>query len=115
MKYMLMFVREEEGWEDRASAEDLQALYGKVGEWWAQHSASGAIQEGHQLQPASTATTVDPGSGMVTDGPFLEAKESIGGYGIVEAADLDAAIALARTWPAGNKVEIRPLVERPGM
>ena len=47
------------------------------------------------------------------DGPFMEAKESIGGYGIVEVDDLDAAIALARSWPArGHKVEIRPIVPR---
>lgn len=111
MKYMLMFVRDSEGWEDTGTPEEMQALYARIGEWWSRHSASGAILEGHQLQPASTATTVEPSTGAVTDGPFLEAKESIGGYGIVEAADLDAVIAMAKTWPASNKVEIRPLVE----
>ena len=111
MKYMLMFVRDSEGWEDTAPQEEVQAMYARVGEWWGQHSASGAILDGHQLQPASTATTVEPRTGAVTDGPFLEAKESIGGYGIVQAPDLDTVIAMAKTWPAGNKVEIRPLVE----
>jgi hypothetical protein len=48
----------------------------------------------------------------VTDGPFIEAKESVGGYGIIEVPDLDAAIALASTWPSPNsKVEIRPLAQ----
>ena len=110
MKYMLMFVRQDGGWEEKASPDELQATFARIGQWWGEHSASGVIEGGHQLQPASTATTVSPRTGVVTDGPFLEAKESIGGYGIVEAADLDAAIALARTWPGDNKVEIRPLV-----
>ncbi|MDQ6772728.1 MAG: YciI family protein [Candidatus Dormibacteraeota bacterium] len=115
MKYMLMFVQEEDGWEETASAEERQATFGKIGEWWAQLSAAGKMLEGHQLQPASTATTVETRSGVVTDGPFLEAKESVGGYGIVEAADLDAAIAIAKTWPATNKVEVRPVIEQAGM
>ena len=60
----------------------------------------------------TVSTTVEPPTGAVTDGPFLEAKESIGGYGIVEAPDLDTVIAMAKTWPASNKVEIRPILER---
>jgi len=114
MKYMLMFVGDGEG-PDSSSPDELQAMYARVGAWWEQHSASGALQGGHQLQPASTATTVEPATGVVTDGPFLEAKESIGGYGIVEAPDLDAVIAMAKTWPASSKVEIRPIVVRDGM
>ncbi len=111
MKYMLMFVRQDDGWEETASSEEMQATFARIGQWWGEHSAAGVIQEGHQLQPATTATTVAPRTGVVTDGPFLEAKESIGGYGIVECADLDAAIALAKTWPGNNRVEIRPLHE----
>jgi hypothetical protein len=108
MKYMLMFTASD---GNGVSAEETQAMQAKAYEWWAAHTASGAIQGGHQLQPASTATTVDPRSGVVTDGPFLEAKESIGGYGIVEAPDLDTVIAMAKTWPASPHVEIRPIVE----
>jgi hypothetical protein len=111
MKYMLMFVQDNEGWEETAPPEVVKATYAKVGEWWAQHTASGAIEGGHQLQSSSTATTVEPASGAVTDGPFLEAKESIGGYGIVEAPDLDTVIAMVKTWPASKKVEIRPVVD----
>ena len=68
-----------------------------------------------QEHPSRTATTVswDDGRPIVTDGPFLESKESIGGYGVFEVADLDAAIEIAKGWPApGHKVEIRPVVER---
>ncbi|HYW23509.1 MAG TPA: YciI family protein [Terriglobales bacterium] len=114
MKYMLMFTSDGDGM-DSGPPEAVQAMYAKVGEWWSTHSASGALLDGHQLQPASTATTVDPRTGVVTDGPFLESKESIGGYGIVEAPDLDTVIAMARTWPASAHVEIRPIVEQPGM
>jgi hypothetical protein len=111
MKYMLMFTSESDGHDANMTPEELQAMMAKVGEWWELHSRSGALIDGHQLQPATTATTVEPRTGAVTDGPFLEAKESIGGYGIVEAADLDTVIAMAKTWPASAKVEIRPLVE----
>jgi hypothetical protein len=114
MKYMLMFASNG-GSDDAVPAQELQAIYARVGEWWTTHSASGALQGGHQLQPASTATTVEPRTGVVTDGPFLEAKESIGGYGIVEAPDLDTVIAMVKTWPASDKVEIRPIVEQAGM
>lgn len=110
MKYMLMFVSANDRWELPIPPEDLQAVRARLGQWWAEHSASGAVLDGHQLQPASTATTVQPQSGLITDGPFLEAKESIGGYAIVEAPDLDAVVAMARTWPASDKVEIRPIL-----
>ncbi len=48
----------------------------------------------------------------MTDGPFVEAKESVGGYAIVEARDLDEALSLAKTWPCGGTIEIRPIVKR---
>ena len=70
-----------------------------------------------QLQPASTATTVrvDGGETLTTDGPFAETKEELGGYYMVEAPDLDAAIAIAARIPAarlGGSIEVRPVVER---
>jgi hypothetical protein len=110
---MLMFTSEGDGRMDAVPAEELQAMYARVDQWWTAHSAS--LLEGYQVQPASTATTVAPRTGVVTDGPFLEAKESIGGYAIVEAPDLDTVIAMAKTWPASPKVEIRPVLERDGM
>jgi hypothetical protein len=48
---------------------------------------------------------------MVVDGPFIEAKEVIGGYAIVEVADLDEALQMAKTWPGQTSVEIRPVVD----
>ena len=72
---------------------------------------------GDQLQPVDTATTVrvDDGEVLLTDGPFVDAKEHLGGYCLVEADDLDAALEIAARVPAarmGGAVEVRPLVER---
>ena len=72
-----------------------------------------AIAGGNALQPTTTATSIRPdGAGFtVTDGPFLETKEALGGYYLIEAADLDEAISISKgiPMPAGG-VEIRPVV-----
>lgn len=75
------------------------------------------VMGGHQLQPTDTATTVrvQDGRTLTTDGPFIEAKEALGGYYLYEANDLDAAIELAARIPAarmGGAIEVRPVVER---
>jgi hypothetical protein len=64
-----------------------------------------------------TATTVkfNGGKPVVTDGPFSESKETVGGYGVLSVANLDEAIAIAKTWPGGGAVEVRPVVVREGM
>jgi hypothetical protein len=72
---------------------------------------------GEALQPAETATTVRVADGQVllTDGPFVDAKEHLGGFCLVEAGDLDAALEIAARVPAarmGGAVEVRPLRER---
>ena len=72
---------------------------------------------GEQLQPVETATTVRVESGemLLTDGPFVDAKEHVGGFCLVQADDLDAALDIAARIPAarmGGAVEVRPLVER---
>jgi hypothetical protein len=72
---------------------------------------------GEQLQPVETATTVrvEDGETLLTDGPFVDAKEHLGGFCLVEADDLDAALEIAARIPAarmGGAVEVRPLVER---
>ena len=75
------------------------------------------VTPGQQMQGPETATTVrvQDGKTLTTDGPFVEIKESIGGYFFFEADDLDAAIELAARIPAarlGGAVEVRPVVER---
>jgi hypothetical protein len=92
--------------EQQAVTQEYYAISGEPG-----------VTGGAQLQPASTATTVrvQDGRTLTTDGPFAETKEALGGYYLLEADDLDAAIELAAKVPAarlGGAVEVRPLVER---
>jgi hypothetical protein len=75
------------------------------------------IAGGH-LQPSDTATTVRHGASenLITDGPFADVKEALAGYYVIDAPDLDAALAFAQRIPAirlGGAVEVRPLVEIP--
>jgi hypothetical protein len=111
MKYVLMFVDTEET-SSRSEAERAE-LSEKIGAWWGEHAGAGRIVEGQQLQGPETATTVrhDHGSVTIVDGPFIEAKEHIGGYGLVEVTDLDAALDLAKSWPWGGVVEVRPVYD----
>jgi hypothetical protein len=97
----------------RRNAHDAETI---VGEFLAIRQSPGVIG-GDQLQPVETATTVrvQDGETLLTDGPFVDAKEHLGGYYLVEAGDLDAALAIAARIPAarlGGAVEVRPLVER---
>lgn len=75
---------------------------------------SGGMRAGDALQPTSTATTVRvrDGETLTTDGPFAETKEALGGYYLVEAADLDAAIAWAAKIPTAKygSIEVRPIM-----
>jgi hypothetical protein len=114
MKYMLQIYTEGtmSVWE--SLSEDQQNAVS--GEYFAISGAPG-VEGGEQLQPATTATTVQVQDGrtLTTDGPFAETKEALAGYYLLEAGDLDAAIELAARIPAarmGGAVEVRPVVER---
>jgi hypothetical protein len=87
-----------------------------VGEYLAIGQYPGVLG-GDQLQPVETATTVrvQNGEALFTDGPFVDAKEHLGGYYLVEAENLDGALEIAARIPAahmGGAIEVRPLVER---
>ncbi len=92
--------------------EEVQRMYADVGAFNEEVKASGAWVFAGGLHPDSTATVVDGRSGeeVLTDGPFAEAKEHLGGFWIVDVADLDAAVDLARRGSAacGGPVEVRP-------
>jgi hypothetical protein len=112
MKYVLLFCGSDEDAQRFAALtpDQLRAQYAKVGAWWQENQAK--IVGGEQLQPPQSATTVRKsldGNATITDGPYIEAKEQIGGFAIIEVPDLDEALRMARTWPAGS-VEIRPVV-----
>ena len=113
MKYLLLIYSTEDptGWEAMPEAEQ-NAIYG---EYVAISNDPGTLG-GNQLQPSDTATVVrvDNGNRLTTDGPFAETKEVLGGYFLIEAADLDAALDMAAKIPAarlGGAVEVRPIVE----
>ena len=114
MQYLLQIYTGEstDAWQ-KLSEQEQSAI---SGEYMAIMQAPGVIA-GAGLQPATTATTVrvKDGATLTTDGPFPETKEALGGYYLLEAADLDAAIELAARIPAarlGGAVEVRPVVER---
>ena len=114
MKYLLQIYSDRAAAEFERLSEDEQSVV--VGEYLAINQ-SPAVIGGEQLQPAETATTVrvENGQTILTDGPFVEAKEHLGGYLLVDADDLDAALEIAARIPAarmGGAVEVRPLVER---
>jgi hypothetical protein len=120
MKYVLMFAgntEDQESWEKMPEATRV-AAYEQVGKWFEEHSKAGRITGGAELQGPTSSTTVrfKTGKPVVTDGPFIEAKEIIGGFAIVEVKDLDEALAMAKTWPGGGDgriVEVRPVIEHP--
>jgi hypothetical protein len=113
MQYMLqIFSNATDAYEELSEAEKESVSR----EYFAISDAPG-VTAGAQLQPVETATTVrvQNGETLTTDGPFPETKEALGGYYLLEAQDLDAAIELAARVPAarmGGAVEVRPVVGR---
>ena len=116
MRYMLTFYADEQEWMALAPAE-RDAGIAEIGGWFAEHARAGKIVEGHRLGPPRSAKTVRHGRvrkkdrPMVSDGPFAEAKESVGSYAIVEVASEAEAIEIAKRWPGGGAVEVRPLAD----
>ena len=75
----------------------------------------GKILGGEALQPTATATSIRNDGQAVTSGPFVETREALGGFYLIEAADLDQALALAKQCPApGGGVELRPIMDTSG-
>lgn len=113
MKYAILLTRAD--WEDHGPEQERMKNYGKIEQWWGDLARQGKIVGGHQLQPPATGKTVvlTNGSSSVVDGPFQDGGEALGGYGVVDVASLDEAVALCSKFPAPQtKIEIRPVVER---
>lgn len=111
MQYALM-IYEKPGAYDPLSDEERQAVNGE----YIAIGQDERVTAGAQLQPVHTATTVrvQDGRMLTTDGPFADTKEVFGGYYLLDAVDLDAALEVAARIPAarlGGSVEVRPLVE----
>lgn len=110
MQYVMLIL--DDGSEPPSEAEQA-AIYEKIGAWWGDLASKGKIVGGNELQPASTAKTVriQGEKVTVTDGPFMESKEVIGGYGVLECDTLEEAVEIAKTWPGRSSLlEVRPTV-----
>ena len=119
MKYMFLTYLDEKAWANLGEAEQ-QRLMGDCSPHVDQLIAGGKFLGGAPLHPTSTATTVSvrDGKRVVTDGPFMETREQLGGYALIDAKDLDEAIAIAAGFlgtSSMSSIEIRPVVELPGL
>jgi hypothetical protein len=114
MKYMLLIYHEERAW-DGLSEQERQNIYGEYRKFSEDIVASGHYLGGSELHPVATATSVRvrDGEQLTTDGPFAETKEQLGGYYLIEAANLDEAISIAARIPSARvgTIEVRPLAE----
>ena len=113
MRYVLLLYGNEKEWLE-ATEEQQAAAFAAHGEYTEMLRSRNAMQGGEALAPTTTATTIRKRNGTVTvtDGPFAETAEQIGGFYLVEAKDLDEALELARALPE-DVVEVRPTLEGP--
>lgn len=115
MKYMLLVYSDENAWTES----EQNQCYTESLELTRQLEANGQYLGAAPLQPVSSATSVRvrQGKPLVTDGPFAETREQLGGYFLIDARDLNEAINIAGRIPAAHKgtIEIRPVVELPGL
>jgi hypothetical protein len=113
MQYLLLIYRNEAELS-KMTPEDRQKMSAEYGTYTQSIVQSGHFKAGDGLQPTTTATTVRvrEGKTLTTDGPFAETREQLGGYYLVEAKDLDAAIALAARIPGARdgSIEVRPVM-----
>jgi hypothetical protein len=113
MQYLLMCCIEEERWNEIPQAQ-RDAVMHEYGEWIQTHTASGHYRAGAKLRSSSCATTLREknGKAVMTDGPFAETKEQLGGYHVLDCKDLDEALSIARRIPTlkvGGAIEVRPI------
>jgi len=114
MLYMLLIHAGEEAYAEKTE-EEMGAMVAEYEQVAADLEGAGAMVSSHRLRPVETATTLRERDGemLVTDGPFAETKEQLGGYYLIDVDDLDAAIAWGRRLPAvrSGSVEVRPVWE----
>lgn len=117
MKYLLLIYSNEAIWEAKSPAE-IGAVFAEYGRLSADLRAAGKLLAGEPLEPTATASTVRvrDGKTLVTDGPFAETREQLGGFYLVEAENLDDALAIAARIPSAREgsIEVRPVTPMPG-
>jgi len=113
MKYVIL-LSSTEATNNLTEAEG-QAWYAEIGTWYEKGGGGSGklVEAGYQLQPPATAKTIRAGS--VTDGPFIETKEALGGFSVLETDTIEEAVEIAKTWPGVDRgwqtIEVRPTVE----
>jgi hypothetical protein len=118
MRYVMMICGNESVWS--ADEERAEAVMQEINAWWEKWAAEGKLDEGGaELDSVRTAKTVSrgpDGQPLVTDGPYVELKDVIGGFINMRADDIDEAVAIASGWPGiaafDDKIEVRPVIER---
>lgn len=115
MKYMLLIYMA----EDALNSTEREACYVESTQLCQDLQAKGQFLAASPLHPVATATSVRvrEGKRLVTDGPFAETREQLGGYYLIDAPDLDSAISVAARIPGARKgtVEVRPVIELSGL
>src|SRR5437868_127992 len=115
MQYILLIYLDEQALNEA----EREECYGASTEFAQRLNHTGHYRAAAPLHPTATATSVRvrEGQRMVTDGPFAETREQLGGFFLIEAKDLDEAIDIAGRIPAGRwgTVEVRPVIEIPGL
>jgi hypothetical protein len=112
MKYVMLILNTEA--VAKLSQDEQQAWGSEIMAWYEKMSGTGKLLDGGaQLQPAETARTVRTSG--VTDGPFIESKEVLGGYSVLDTDTFDEAVEITKTWPGVDRglitIELRPVVE----
>jgi len=112
MQYLLMLYADENGWSNLTPDQQQQGMAAYTAYTEALKKA-GVLQGSNRLQPVATATTVRVANGksQVLDGPYVESKEQLGGYYLIDVADMDAALAWAARCPGASHgtIEVRPV------
>ena len=112
MKFMLLIYHDEALWNALTESEKQQ-VYGEYRDLIQEIEPKGTYLAGDELQPVSTARTVRvrEGKAMITDGPFAETREQLGGFFLIEAADANEANAIAARIPSARmgSIEVRPV------
>jgi hypothetical protein len=118
MKYLLLIYASEAAQSKVTEAEN-NAIFGAYMDFTDSIKGTGHFLAAEALEPTPTATTVrvKDGKTLRTDGPFAETREQLGGFYLVEAKDLDEAVALAARIPdaKSGSIEVRPVMTLPGM
>lgn len=111
MKYVMLIVNTEAA--SKLSPEEYKAWSAEIFAWYEKQSGTGRLPDsGAQLQGPQTAKTIRASG--VTDGPFIESKEALGGYSVLETGSYDEAVEIAASWPGVDRglviIELRPAI-----